>query len=105
MIEFENEGLAYFSVDSIIWTNAKLSGLASKFFPKDPGCGSQELDQTLACLAHKVGLTRESESVGVRINSGFELAVFTVLLDNGLTLPNRTISYDPGGAIVGPVAK
>lgn len=102
MLKFENEGLAYFSVDCILWTNSMLSALASKAFPRDPGGGGVHLDQTLTTIAHKIGMARKSKNLAIRIERGFELAVFKVLLDNGMPIKDRNIIFDPGGAILGP---
>lgn len=104
MLDFENNGLACFSVECVIWTNSILTALAQRAFPKDPNAGGRTLDITLATLAHKLTLAEQSKTLSIRIEQGFELAVFKVLLDSGLPLPNHLVSFDPGGAIIAPAA-
>lgn len=101
MIDFENRGIAVFELDSDIWTNAQLSALAAKAFPKDPGKGSRQLDEALKDIAHKLSLLEERPDAAIRITKGFELAVFRELVDGGMKRCSGAVLLpDPGGVMV-----
>lgn len=101
LVEYEKKGLAVFGISKPSLAKSKLYLLASQCYPDCYSNGLNQLEASLKDIVRKLSLLAMRPDSAIRLERGFEQAVFMILHKNGMKIcADATINSDPGGLLL-----